>query len=140
MALELSNFYRFVIMPDHTGSLAKNFRGANACATRSKNIRGEDCFCGTNGIASGNFFDEGRNVDARGSGGNARSIKAEEASQRFGNSSTRAQRRRLLVHQGIGILNRCHTEEAFIIPIPAGVSFYFFASLFSLCLGEYPMP
>ena len=138
MALELPNFNRFVVMPNNTGPLTKNFRGANAGASRSKNIRGENCFCSTNGIAGGNFFDEEGNIDACGTSGNARSVKAEEAPQGFGNSSTRAQRRRLLVHQGIGILNRCHTEEVFIIPIPAGVSFYFSRLAVLFVLGRIP--
>ena len=78
-------------MSENAGPFAEDLSGADAGATCSEDVGCEDRFRSARDIASGDFFDECGNVNARGAGMNARCIIAVEASLRLGKGRPVAQ-------------------------------------------------
>src|SRR5262249_19322183 len=84
VALEPSDFDWVVIaIEHHTRAFAQDFGGANSCATRTENVSPQDYTSGAGDIAARDFFDERRDVDAGGTGGDAGRIETKETARSF---------------------------------------------------------
>ena len=73
----------FFLLVRHAGAFAENFGGTNAAATVSENIGFENYVGRATKIVGGDFFDESRYVNVRGTRDGAGRVKAKKAARGF---------------------------------------------------------
>ena len=94
VALQASNFHRAAFeLIDDAHAFAQNFGGADSRATGAENVCLQNDARGTSRVAVRNLADEGRDIDARGTGLDARSVETEQTAMSFDERLARFQRR-----------------------------------------------
>ena len=101
VSLQPADFYRRAFAVQHdTRPLAQNFGRTHSGATGAQNVRAENRSRGTGQVASGDFLDEGRNINAGRAGLNAGGIEAKHAAVGLDDGLLSSIARRNLGHIG----------------------------------------